>query len=569
MATIPLSHQPRDGDHDGDVLDIVTICKADRWVAEILPRFASLIDTNCSATVRRHLLLLTDATSDPDQGRMIESLLIANWHTVVCKPFVDPYPGRRLLAFDALRSGLLEEFGLREALYIDPDTDVIGDLQGIQRIAPEADLLWVANPLLLEPVLEGLQRHGFETADGRESPVLMEPGFFYMRRDLRPEFDAACAKYPDVHSFAAGSTYWNMVMRSLGVRAVRLPDDYNRTFWDLPAAVTGARSVHYTGQWKHLQPFLRYERAERRIVIHPAPVVAPVTTADRQPSALAVVSLFRDNADYLPHAFSRFAAWERAGLPIRYYFLENDSSDATAGLLAEFMQGRRGRLESRRLAMRYERRPDGENHDRIMPLSRMRNFIMDIAMNDPPQAADEWTLLLDSDIFFPDDVLSRIFAARAEDPRPESIGMLTCYTQQLFQPDRIPRISSPAKGMPGFAICDHYFDTFAFQDIGHRHHHPFCSFARCRRCREDGSQQYPLPLVPADRSIVDVAAAFGGFALVHTETLRDPRIRWTTYGSGCDQERVLAEHVVFCDRLRTITGRRVVVLQNVDCVYRR
>jgi len=565
VATIPLSRPPR-GD---DGLDIVTICKADRWVDEILPRFAALIDANCSGTIRRHLLLLTDATSGADEGRMIESLLLANWHTVVCKPFEDPYPGRRLLAFDAFRSGLLEEFGLPEALYIDPDTDVIGDLQGIQRTAPEADLLWVANPLPLEPVLEDLRWYGFERAGAPEPPVLMEPGFFYIRRDLRSEFDAACAQYPDVHGFAAGSTYWNMVMRSLGAGAVRLPDDYNRTFWDLPAAVTCARSVHYTGQWKRLQPYLHYERADRRIVIHPVPVALPSTTAERHPSTLAVVALFRDNADYLPHAFSRFAAWERAGLPIRYYFLENDSSDATAGLLAEFMEGRRGRLESRRLAVRYERGRGRENHDRIMPLARMRNFIVDVAMKDPPQAADEWTLLLDSDIFFPADVLSRIFAARAGDPRPESIGMLTCYTQQLFQPDRIPRIASPALGMPGFAVCDHYFDTFAFQDIGHRHHHPFCGFARCRRCREDGTQQYPLPLVPADRPIVDVAAAFGGFALVTTQTLRDPRIRWTTYGSGCDQERVLAEHVVFCDRLRTVTGKRIVVLQSIDCVYRR
>ena len=566
MATIPLSASPGRGDRD--TLDIVTICKADRWVDDMLPRFAGLIDANCSGTVRRHLLLLTDGTPGPDTDRCVESLLRANWHTVVCRPFEDDHPGRRLLTFDALRSGLLGEFNLREALYIDPDTDVVGDLQGIQRISPEADLLWVANPLPLAPVLEDLRRHGLHAAGGPESPVLMEPGFLYMRRDLRAEFETVCGTFPDVHGFAAGSTYWNMVMLAIGAKAVRLPDEYNRTFWDVPAAATCARSVHYTGQWKHIQPFVRYERADRRIVIHPAPVTVPVKTAEHRPAALSVIALFRDNSDYLPHALSRFEAWERDGLPIRYHFLENDSDDETASLLTDFMHGRRGRLESRRLAVRYERRPDGENHDRIMPLARMRNFITDVAMSESPQTADEWTLLLDSDIFFPEDVLSRIFAVRAGDPRPDSIGMLTCYTQQLFQPERIPRIASAAPGMPGFAIADHYFDTFAYQDIGHRHHHPFCGFARCRRCREDGSRSYPLPLVPADRAIVDVAAAFGGFALIRSETLRDPRIRWSTYGSGCDQERVLSEHVVFCDRLRTITGTRVVVLQDVDCIYR-
>ena len=65
-----------------------------------------------------------------------------------------------------------------------------------------------------------------------------------------------------------------------------------------------------------------------------------------------------------------------------------------------------------------------------------------------------------------------------------------------------------------------------------------------------------------------MAAAFGGLALIPTWILREPRIRWSTYGHGADQTQMLSEHVVFCDRLRTVTGRRVVVLQDVDCVYR-
>jgi len=199
----------------------------------------------------------------------------------------------------------------------------------------------------------------------------------------------------------------------------------------------------------------------------------------------------------------------------------------------------------------------------------MRNFITDVAMAEPPADPDEWTLLLDSDIFFPEDILERMFAARAIDPVPESIGMLTCYTQQLFPADRIPAIAEPCPDMPAWALAGHYFDTYAFRDAGHRHHHPFCAFARCRRCRAGGRSEAAPGLIPADRTIVDVAAAFGGLALLPTRCLHDPRIRWTTYGSGHDRDHVLAEHVVFCDRLRTITGKRVVVLQDVDCVYRR
>jgi hypothetical protein len=79
----------------------------------------------------------------------------------------------------------------------------------------------------------------------------------------------------------------------------------------------------------------------------------------------------------------------------------------------------------------------------------------------------------------------------------------------------------------------------------------------------------PLRYYFLENDSLDVAAAFGGFALVPTTLLRDERIRWTTYATGFDRARALAEHVVFCDRLRTITGKRIVVLQDVDCIYRK
>jgi hypothetical protein len=550
-------------------LDIVTICKADAWIDDVLPRFASLVDAHCSGFVRRHILVVTEPASAPAaEGRTVGKLLDRGWHTVVCRPLDDHHAGRRLLAFDALRAGLLGEFGLREALYMDPDTDVVADLCEVRRVAPDADLLWAANPLPLDPVLGDLRRYGFNPAGPPGQPVLMEPGFIYLRRDLRSEFDNVCGRYPEVNEFVPGSTYWNMVMLGLGPRAVRLPDDYNRTFWDVRAAVTTAKSVHFTGQWKLLQPHIEYDRPGQRIVIRADRNRAIPKPVGEAPDAIAVVAMFRDNAEYLPHAFDRFEAWERRGLRLRYHFLENDSSDTTAMLLAGFLQGRSGRLESRSLAIPYLRRPGGQNYGRVMPLARMRSFIVDAAMSDEPAGEHEWTLLLDSDILFPEDLLDRVFAARALDPRPESIGMLTCYTQQLCRADQLPGDAVRCPTSPELALAGHYFDTFAFQDAHHRHHHPFCAFDRCRRCRDGGRPDDRRMLIPADRPIVDVAAAFGGLALVPTEILRDRRIRWTTYGSGYDQERVLAEHVVFCDRLRTITGRRVVVLQDVDCVYR-
>lgn len=554
----------------GPVLDVATISKADDWVETVLPRFVAYVRAACSGPVRLHLLLLVDDDRPAADTALARARASALFDRVVEQPFADPFPGGRLLAFDALRAGLTTALGLPELLYLDPDTDVVEDLQGIQRLAPGADLLWAANPLPLQPVLDDLERHGFAAGRaGGEPPV--EPGFLYLRRDLAAEFADLQGRFPDVHRFAPGSTYWTMLVRSLGPRAVRLPDAFNRTLWDVPAAAATAKSVHFTGQWKRLQPFVEYRRPRRELVIHdrppPLPAAAPAESGwPARPAALAVVALYRDNAAYLPHALERFAAWERSGLPVRYHFLENDSTDDTAAILETFLRGRLGRLTSRRLAARYER--SGTGYDRIMTLARMRNFVVDEMAAEPPLHPAEWTLLVDSGIHFPADILEQIFAAAAADPAPGTIGMLTCYTQQLFAADQVPKVGRPAAEMPGFRLADHYYDTYPFQDLDHRNHSPFCAFARCRYCGAQRPDPYPLPLVPADRPIVDVAAAFGGFALVPTAVLRDPRLRWTTYGTGIAQAVMLSEHVAFCDRLRTLTGKRIVVLQDVDCVTR-
>lgn len=568
-------------------LHVATISKADHWVDDVLPRFVAFVRAHCSGSVHLHLLLAVDPQAPPADVDAREARARRLFDAVVRRPFVDADPGRRLLAFDALRAGLTTTLGLPEVLYLDPDTDVVGDLQGMQRIAPEASLLWAANPLPLEPVIDDLVRHGFMQRP--DTGPLVEPGFLYLRRDLAAMFAELRDRFPDVHRFAPGSTYWNMLVRSLGPQAVRLPDEFNRTFWDVPAAVATARSVHFTGQWKRLQPLVEYHRDRQQLVVHAKPPPLPAALANipagsgqapaalgragtaggwpRRPAALCVVALYRDNAAYLPHAFARFDAWERAGLPVRYHVLENDSSDGTASLLDEFLRGRRGRLTSRSLALRYERR--GTGYDRIMPLARMRSFLADDAAAAAPLHPDEWTLLIDSDIFFPDDILERIFAAASHDPHPDSLGLLTCYTQQLFSGTQVPEVGRPAPEMPGFRLADHYFDTFALHDISHRNHAPFCAFARCRYCAVGRPSPAPLPLVPPEQSIVDVAAAGGGFAVLPTALFRDPRLRWTTYGTGVGQTAMLSEHVLFCDRLRTITGKRVVVLQDVDSVYRR
>jgi hypothetical protein len=556
----------------GPGLDIATISRPDHWIDDVLPRFAAMIDASRRGPVRKHLLLAVDdadpAACQAERDRVARRLG-DRFDRVVARPLPPAPPEARLLSFDTLRAGLVTDLGLTEVLYIDPDTDVVEDLSEVLAFEPQADLLWVANPLPLEPVVADLVRHGFLPANATV-PALVEPGFLHLRRDLSAEFAALAARHGDLHRFAPGSTLWNMLVISLGNAARRLPDRLNRTFWDVSAAASDAKSVHFTGQWKRLQPHVEYDRPARRILIHARPALppSPPKPAALPPKALNVIMLVRDNADWLPHPFSRFEAWERAGLPCRYYILENDSTDDTAAVAAAFMEGRRGKLESRSLALRYFKDARGANYDRIMPLARMRNHITDTAMAGAALAADEWTLLLDSGIHFPEDILERVSDAVGRDPDPSSIGMITPYSQQLFEPERIAPLGEPMAEMPGYAIAGHYYDTYSLQDANHLHHFPFCGFERCRRCAASRPPGYPLRLIPAGVGIVDVASAFGGFALLPTALLRDPRLRWTTYSMGFDRSQVLVEHVVFCERLRTLFSKRVVVLQDVDCVYR-
>ena len=58
-------------------------------------------------------------------------------------------------------------------------------------------------------------------------------------------------------------------------------------------AATVAKSVHFTGQWKRLQPHVAYDRPARRIVIHdrPAPPPRAAEPAVRTPAALNVIML--------------------------------------------------------------------------------------------------------------------------------------------------------------------------------------------------------------------------------------------------------------------------------------
>jgi hypothetical protein len=188
-------------------------------------------------------------------------------------------------------------------------------------------------------------------------------------------------------------------------------------------------------------------------------------------------------------------------------------------------------------------------------------------------------VFIDSNIFFAADVLERFFEKAA--PAANNIGMLTPYTKQVhtvgilknlgFKLDMDSLSAPPANGADGDArIVDlkAAFDTFSYHDANCRTHFPLCPFEKCLLCKSVRPKDYKLSLIPESVDVADMRSAFAGFAIIDTSVLNHPRIRWQTLAFDHTGRSSVCEHVLFCDRLATVTGKRVVVVQSVDDVFR-
>lgn len=258
---------------------------------------------------------------------------------------------------------------------------------------------------------------------------------------------------------------------------------------------------------------------------------------------ISVLSLVRDNEPWLKYATGALKALEDAypTIEFSYFFFENDSVDGTAETVRAFLEGRKGALFQEGPLPPYQNR--GVNFDRVRRLADLRNRLLDRAR---PLLDGEWTLLLDSDIVFDPHVLGRMIqVAQSGD-----IVMVCPFAKEV-------RVSCSTG-----AVSDtgHYYDTYAFVDAQDRCHWPRCVFESCHVC----PRPPPDAAIPASQDVVDVRSAFGGFALVETAALNDPRVRWRAL--DLPGGFAVCEHVAFCDALRASTGKRVVVAQSAHDV---
>jgi hypothetical protein len=226
---------------------------------------------------------------------------------------------------------------------------------------------------------------------------------------------------------------------------------------------------------------------------------------------LNVVSLFRDSAGYVQTTFRNLEALERRH-DLAYFLYENDSLDDTVSLLRGWMRERRGVVVSETL--RTKKFGQTTEPERVLAMASYRNRILAEAT-----AVDsDWTLLLDSDVEFPDTLVEQ-YLSRA-DPR------VVMYTP-FIEFNRTCRMCDPPCQRPA------YYDTFALRDRSDRRG----VLLSCNPFWTDADRQAWERGTP-----VEVHCAFGGAALVRSDVLA--RCRWASDGD--------CEHVAFAQQVRTM-----------------
>lgn len=224
---------------------------------------------------------------------------------------------------------------------------------------------------------------------------------------------------------------------------------------------------------------------------------------------ISVISLFRDSEDYIHKAFKNLEALE-GNYGMEYFFYENDSKDNTARLLKGWMEKRQGIIVSENLgAPKFAQTTDPV---RFFMMAGYRNKILDEAK----PLDSQWTLLLDSDVDFPENIIEKYLSLEI----PDVVMYTPCIEHNIKCHMCEPRCDKPA-----------YFDHFALRDRNDRLGQLFsCNPFWEKEDREAWAQDKP----------VEVHCAFGGAVLIKSGILN--RCYWNTEGD--------CEHVLFAEQVR-------------------
>lgn len=279
---------------------------------------------------------------------------------------------------------------------------------------------------------------------------------------------------------------------------------------------------------------------------------------EKQVKVINVLGMYRNNSSYLDFLFKIFEQWESTYyVEFRYFFMENNSTDDTRDKILNFVKTRpKSKAILFNAKKDYVNMEDGRNFNRISTLAKLRNKLIDCIT---PLSEDEWCIFVDSNIYFRYDVLQDIF--KHDFSKHPNIGMICVYTQQLLLPElHLKNATEPA-------LMNHFYDTYSFLDNNNRSFYPLCAFEKCPICTKYQTDK-THPRIKQNQEITEVNSCFGGFVLINSDVLNDKRIRWETILYDMYTDKSLCEHYLFCDRLRSVSNKKIVILQNVDRLYR-
>lgn len=273
---------------------------------------------------------------------------------------------------------------------------------------------------------------------------------------------------------------------------------------------------------------------------------------------ISVICMFKNNEQYIKDFFfeSVLNFEQTYEVQFDYFIIENNSRDNTRELLKTFFKtkSRKSKLLLFDMEQDFKNIGDGRNYERLYNLAFIRNKLV----NAITPLSSNYCLFIDSNIYFKVDILQKMFSIN---PSQQNIGMIVPYTQQLFIPQihKIPNISQPT-------LLQHYYDTFSFYDENSKTFWPYCAFEKCKLCNRQDCMDRKS--VPESQVIVDVNCAFGGFCLIRTDIINNKLIRWDTISYDIKKDESICEHFLFCHMLKKLTNQRIVILQNVDEIYR-
>ena len=168
---------------------------------------------------------------------------------------------------------------------------------------------------------------------------------------------------------------------------------------------------------------------------------------------ISIISMFKNNEKYLTDFFigmmNEFESYY--DIKFDYYIIENNSKDDTRKILKSFMETKseKSKLLLFNKHTDYKNIGTGKNHDRLVNLTNIRNKLV----NSITPLDSEWSLFIDSNIYFKVEILKDMFSII---PKENNIGMIIPYTQQLF----IPNVHKLNLTKP--TLLNHFYDTFSF-----------------------------------------------------------------------------------------------------------